>query len=366
MHPENETGPEFMSPSGIRGVRLWLGHRWYWLCQCLGWGTGLLLGYWADWEKFGNLGDVCERMIPSTVNTLVAVLITHAFRCLILTRGWKEKDLEILIPRAIAVSFIGGFTFTWISLWTDPRGWKESEVNNTSLTAIWISCVFIGWFAFYFAFHYYSQLRDAKVRALKLELSMTEAALTSLRAQMNPHFLFNGLNALRDLIEHDPQGARTMVTRLARLFRASLSTEGRSTIPLSEELEAVEAYLHVEKVRFEERLDIQRIIPDDTLDLRVPPFLLQTLVENAVKYGVGGSDDGGYVSYDAMKCDDILALTVRNPGSLGRRSDSTGMGLKMTRERLDLLFGNRADLVIFENRGEVMVQVMIPQTPAMP
>ncbi|RYD44020.1 MAG: hypothetical protein EOP83_31460 [Verrucomicrobiaceae bacterium] len=361
LHARTMTG--MMSPADTSGARLWLGHRWYWLCQALGWGSGLLMGVWGNWVRYGDIGEALVRLGNGVMNTILAVALTHVFRAFMLTKGWKEKDLSALAPRVIAVSLISGFALTWFSQRTDPQGWEEAPIKSFALTGVWMSTIFFGWFVFYFAFHYYHQFRDAKLRALKLELSMTEAALVNLRAQMNPHFLFNGLNALRDLIEHDPQGARTMVSRLARLFRASLSTEGRRTIPLEEELEAVEAYLHVEKVRFEDRLEIRRAIPADTLDLRLPPFLLQTLVENAVKYGVATRSTGGYVSYDAFKCDDILAVTVRNPGVLGSPSESTGMGLKMTRERLALLYGDRADLDISCTNGVVVVQVMIPQTP---
>jgi len=356
-----------MSAAGTRGSRFWLGHRYFWLCQALGWGSGIILGIWGDWVKEeGNVAEVLRSLPPALINTGVALLITHIYRWIILARGWKDLDFSTLAPRVSLASFIGGFIFTGISLWTDPQGWEESEVKSWVIVGIWISLMFVGWFVFYFGLHYYLQYRDARMKALRMELSMTEAALASLRAQMNPHFLFNGLNALRDLIDHDPAAARRMVTRLARLFRASLSTEGRQIIPLEEELEAVEAYLHVEKVRFEERLEIRATIPDGTRQAMVPPFLLQTLVENAVKYGVGTGSGPGYVSYEAMTVDDVLALTVRNPGSFGRTTTSTGMGLKMTRERLALLYGGRADFSVTDGGGEVVVQVLIPQNMVVP
>ncbi len=355
-----------MSESGIRGRRFWLGHRYFWFCQALGWGSGILLGIWAEWVKSeGDVAEVLRKLPPSLINTFFALVITQIYRWLILAYGWKEKDFPALAPRVIAASLVGGFSFMAISMWTDPEGWQEAEVKSGMLAGIWISTMFVGWFVFYFGIYYYLQSRETRMKTLRLELSMKEAALASLRAQMNPHFLFNGLNALRDLIEHDPAAARQMVTRLARLFRASLATEGRRTIPLEEELEAVEAYLHVEKVRFEERLEIRVGIPEETRMAMVPPFLLQTLVENAVKYGVGAGAGNGYVSYEAMICDEVLVLTVRNPGTLGRSTNSTGMGLRMTRERLALLYGGRADFDIATRGNEVVVQVMIPQNPVM-
>lgn len=356
---------QVMSESGTRGPRFWLGHRYFWLCQALGWGGGIVLGIWADWlKKKGDMGAVLDSLLAALITTAATLVITHVYRWIILSRGWKELDFSALAPRVLIASFIGGFILTGVSLWADPQGWEEAQVTNWAIIGIWISSMFIGWFVFYFGLHYYLQYRDARMKALQMELSVTEAALASLRAHMNPHFLFNGLNALRDLIDHDPGAARQMVTRLARLFRASLSTEGRQIIPLEEELEAVEAYLHVEKVRFEERLELRVGIPEETKGALVPPFLLQTLVENAVKYGVGNGVGTGYVSYEAMIVDEVLVLTVRNPGSLGKTTTSTGMGLKMTRERLALLYGGRADFNITDGGGEVVVQVMIPQNMA--
>ncbi|RYD31818.1 MAG: sensor histidine kinase, partial [Verrucomicrobiaceae bacterium] len=236
-----------------------------------------------------------------------------------------------------------------------------------SLVIVWLSLHFIAWSGIYFGWHYYVQLQETRMQQLKMDVALKETALASLRSQVNPHFLFNGLNTLRDLIETDPAGARAVVTQMAKLFRASLSSGDRHLIPLHQELETVEAYLLIEKTRFEERLPVRSGIDPAARDTLVPPFLLQTLVENAVKYGVSpsGTEPAG-IEYTVTLEGGSLVLTVRNRGQWGQSTGSTGLGLKMARERLALLFDGRGSLTIDPGAdGLIVARAVIPQSPGL-
>ena len=129
--------------------------------------------------------------------------------------------------------------------------------------------------------------RDTLERqALELSLVARDAQLRALRAQVNPHFLFNSLNSLRGLITEDPARAAAMVTGFAGLMRYSLDSDSRETVTLAEEMEAVDDYLGLERVRFEDRLLVERAIAPEALEVRIPPMMVETLVENAIKHGI--------------------------------------------------------------------------------
>ena len=155
---------------------------------------------------------------------------------------------------------------------------------------------FAGWLVIYFSVH-----GRRRREALQLELAVVsrDAQLRSLRAQINPHFLFNSLNSLRHLILADPQRAVTMVTGLADLLRYSLASDRSDMVPLGDELAIVDEYLGLEQVRLEERLRVERAIEPAALPARVPPMLVQSLVDNAIKHGIATLPQGGLVRLSA-------------------------------------------------------------------
>jgi two-component system LytT family sensor kinase len=185
-----------------------------------------------------------------------------------------------------------------------------------------------------------------------------------LRAQVNPHFLFNALNSLRGLIDENPGRARDAVTRLASILRYSLSTDSDATVPFGTELTVVMDYLELELLRFEDRLTVRKKIHPETLERPIPPMLLQTLVENAVKYGVSQNPGRCELSIFAIvdPTDGRLCIRVANTGHLGvDEACSTGKGLRNARERLQRLFGRDAELQIAEDTpGLVRVAVFVP------
>ena len=167
-----------------------------------------------------------------------------------------------------------------------------------------------------------------------------------LRYQLNPHFLFNSLNSIRALVEEDKKLARDMITELSEFLRYSLLHKDKAFVPLQNELEAVKHYFSIEKKRFEEKLDIQYQISDETNSCQVPSFLLHPLIENAVKYGMKTSKMPLRIRLTAQKTDFGLLLEVCNSGNWidrsleGRNKDGTGTGLANVRKRLENAFGS--------------------------
>jgi two-component system LytT family sensor kinase len=191
---------------------------------------------------------------------------------------------------------------------------------------------------------YQKRFREREVRTFELEAQLAKAHLQALKSQLQPHFLFNTLHSISALMLTDVQAADRMMTRLSDLLRMSLENNGVQETSLSRELEFVGGYLEIEKVRFEERLEVVLEIPPDTLDARVPHLLLQPLVENAVRHGISRRSAAGEIRIGASHDDHSLYLRVRDNGpGLGEheaRPGKVGLGLVATRERLQTLYGS--------------------------
>ncbi len=215
------------------------------------------------------------------------------------------------------------------------------------------------WSLIYFGVHYFWNYRKAEVDKWKLEAQAETARLKALKLQLNPHFFFNSLNSVRALIAEDPDRAQRMVTRLARLLRNTLQVDDVKTVPLEEELSTVRTYLELESVRFEDRLRYEIDAEEEALARPVPFLLVQTLAENGIKHGVAQYQSGGVITIDAHVADGTLCIRVTNPGTLD--TEEGGTGLANARERLQLLFGEKASLTV-ENADADTVEatVMLP------
>jgi two-component system, LytTR family, sensor histidine kinase AlgZ len=203
---------------------------------------------------------------------------------------------------------------------------------------------------------------DLAQRDLQSQIAAREAELRALRAQVDPHFLFNSLNAVSGLIGSDPDRAREMVQRLADFMRSSLTLGKVPWIELERELALVSSYLEIEQVRFGNRLRVSVTMEDGLGSVSVPPLLLQPLVENAVKHGIATCLEGGTIQVEARRRGELVWLTVANPrdGESSRRG--TGFGLDIVRRRLSGAFGTRAALAVEPSPDEYRVSLTWPMT----
>ena len=218
------------------------------------------------------------------------------------------------------------------------------------------------WGGFYAAFCFREISNRAEKDRMRLAASSKDLQLSTLRNQLNPHFLFNSFNLLRSLVESDPPTAREAITHLAEMMRHSLSTADHNTISLARELEFVESYIALERLRYEERLRITLDVPDSIRGRRIPSMLLYTLVENAVKYGIDQDVHGVDVSCRVWLESERLWLRVTNSGMLAHESKSAGTGLANVRRRLELLYGNDAAVELRELDQMVVAEANWPAT----
>jgi two-component system LytT family sensor kinase len=215
------------------------------------------------------------------------------------------------------------------------------------------------------ALSYYWRFRDREVQSAKLQMQIANSRLQALKSHLQPHFLFNTMHSISALMLTDVSSADKMMSRLSDLLRMSLENSEIQTTRLSRELEFAGTYLDIEKIRFEERLNIVLDIAPETLDAQVPSLLLQPLVENAVRHGISRLSEGGQISIAANRNGNDLHLRVRDNGpGLTMAADatsSTGLGIRTTRERLRTLYGDNQDFQIQAvPKGGVEVSVKIP------
>jgi len=347
--------------------------RLYVLCQFGGWGFFLLLQLAFSQFFSGARGAGRDSLGLAAALVMVAamgLLLTHYTRPLLTRWGWKQLGWRPLVPRVLATAAVLsclwsvlGYGYTYGLLGTP---WPSKYGPALLLGVSWINgaTLLIGWLCLYFFYHLFDRYNRLEVEQLRLARSVKEAELRALKSQVNPHFLFNSLNSLRALIDEDPPRAREAVTRMANLLRYSLQSGQLETVALEDELRTVEDYLALEQIRHEDRLRVRFDIAPDVRALSLPPMLLQTLVENAVKYGISPRRDGGEIVVSARCADGALRLRVTNPGELAANGNSTGLGLKNAAERLQLLFGSRAVLELRADApGLVAADVIIPLPP---
>ncbi|MEM1412440.1 MAG: histidine kinase [Pseudomonadota bacterium] len=231
----------------------------------------------------------------------------------------------------------------WLEKLGDAAEIYERTAYLSTFTNSWT--IMAAWSVLYFGIKYHQVFQDVRESALRSAAMAHEAQLKMLRYQLNPHFLFNTLNAISTLVlERDTKLANRMVTELSRFLRFSLDNDPLQKITLEEELEAIGLYLGIEKVRFEDRLQLVEDIETEARRALIPSLLLQPLVENAIKYGIARSEAGGTLRISArvFAGELLLELADDGPGCAlvdGAIPGAKGVGLRNTQERLEELYG---------------------------
>ncbi|HEU4409125.1 MAG TPA: histidine kinase [Polyangiaceae bacterium] len=341
------------------------GRYGFWTVQLVGWGA-LALSHIAlatpvmTGRPVADWGSLVAYKVTKSVAGLVLSLGLYRLYRRLLERGASLVTLGLV---AAALSFpVGAVWLSGVGIICHGR----VNLENFGRDTLNAGFIFIAWSALYFSFSYRRQLEVETERALRATAHAAEARLRMLQYQVNPHFLFNSLNAIRALIDENPAAAREMVTRLADFFRYSLESGKAGLVPLGEEVEAASNYLNIQKGRFEEGLDVSFDVAPEALSARVPGFLLQPLVENAVKYGLETSGPPLKVRVEARVSDEVLGIEVRNSGrwvepSSGRGPNGTGTGLENLRERLRFAFAGRGRLDVREDGDWVLARVELPR-----
>ena len=333
----------------------------YWKCQVIGWSIASFYWGYAAFTVSDHF-NIQLALADFIADVVIGIGLTHSYR-LIVKKAYQRKrtltQLVISITPAIAilsllymaliiiklygirllylpdftVSFKDYFIFNWLTVF----------ITGTRLLSIWVLA--------YHLYHYAQrEIHTAKENA-RLIIMAREAQLSNLSAQLNPHFFFNSLSNIKFLISEKPEAARRAIDLLSDLMRNSLYNKGDQLIALTEELDLVRDYLELEKLRFEERLQVNIEQEQSLVNVMIPPFSIQCLVENAIKHGIEKRKRGGCIEVKAERLNGYINISVQNPGKLVAGKQQ-GLGLQNLRERLQLQYNGKAGFCLEELPGE--------------
>jgi signal transduction histidine kinase len=278
----------------------------------------------------------------------------------------RTGALRVGVTAVAAALVTASFWAVIGQLWWEGLARLGADVPDVSQAPLFALLLGVGALSYLVAVtaHYARQAlqesTSAGRRALEAQVAERDAELRALRAQVDPHFLFNSLNAIAGLIEADSAKARQMCHQLGDFLRDSLSVGGASRIPLGREVMLARQYLDVEQVRFGRRLEVTAEVSPEAADVPVPPLILQPLVENAVRHGIATLIDGGAIVIDARRAGQHAIVVVTNPCDPDRRTRGTGFGLDIVRRRLEAGFGGRAAMVVDAREAFYRVSVTLP------
>ncbi|TGE08297.1 sensor histidine kinase [Hymenobacter fodinae] len=341
--------------------------RLYWRCQILAWGFYFVICV----VGFAFAGSASADMVK--INLAIAftmLVVTHWLRYHLRAYKWEQLPPLPLLGRLLVAHAVLSL-LSQVIIWSliiflikpasnSPHGWAQFFVYAINVNILlWL------WAGFYFGWHYLTRYKQAEVDKWKLATAVQEAEMRTLKAQINPHFMFNGLNNIRALVMEDPLRARDMITHLSDLLRYSIQLNSAEQVPLGRELEIVEHYLQLEALQLEERLTYSLDVDPAALSVQIPPMTLQLLVENAIKHGISPRPEGGFIRLRAQlePATNSLHIEVRSTGQYQPQPGHAGVGLRNARERMALLYGSSAGLSITNDptqREAVLATLHLP------
>jgi len=337
----------------------------FWVYQFAGW-LGFLAVHFLSGMAHGKHISYLSVSISSTVGGVIVTWPLHW----LYKRIWHLPPLQLAIyalPAFLAIVVAMSVIYAMAIENYCPDECKPASFLGYMAYSGFTAYVILSWSALWFGIRNSRELAAARERTLAAQSQANLAQLKMLRYQLNPHFLFNTLNAIATLVlERANETAEKMLGALSRFLRYTLDQEPQQKVPLKREMEVLDLYLQIEKMRFEDRLMLEIVIDPAAERALVPSLILQPLIENAIKYAVAKSEDGCRLAIRAHASGDWLELELTDdgPGSpvfAPGAVESTGVGLRNTRERLATLYGERQRLIV-ENRpeGGVRVRMTLP------
>ena len=348
----------------------------FWTLQGIGWGTYGVLWYLASLPIYDGIdASVYVGGVRVLYYVGLGAGVTLALRPLYRRLWGRGGSLATLLTISLACSLLG--SAVWLALFEGVKWPLDSAPFSGAYGAgsLWYfarpvlsnTIVLLAWSALYFGIKDQRHLLAQQERTLRAETLAREAQIQMLRYQLNPHFLFNTLNTLVSLIGEDDRRAKQFVHELAEFLRYSLLDTDTHTVSLHEEIEVIHSFLAIEKLRFEDDLQVEFDVDPATESMQIPPFLVQSLVENAVKHGRATSPIPLRVRLSTIQAESTLRIRVENTGRLApasARNGHGGIGLKNAQERLQRLYPDRHRFTLRAEDGWVRAEVVIQRSDA--
>lgn len=336
----------------------------YWIFQLFGWSAYGLFNVLIYRYSSGEMTALDSAGV--WLQTAFYILSTHIFRWFLKRKRWITFSSLKLVPLLLLSNvvmgvanylFLLGYAFLVGTLVVSI----EFRTINMTLGVLGPAAMYFLWSLIYLTYHYFEQYN----KSLKYEAVLRDTELNYLRSQLNPHFIFNALNSIRALVDENPMRSKEAITQLSGIMRSSLQSNKHKLVSLEEEIQIVRDYLSLESIRFEERLEVKIEMNEHTRYFKIPPMMIQTLVENGIKHGISQRKEGGFIEVKTYLESDFLFIQIRNTGVyLAGESVDDKYGLSNTHKRLDLLFEGTAGLEISnEKEGVVLTQIRLPRYP---
>lgn len=330
----------------------------------MGWGAYGMAHYLGAllYSKPGNYMKVI--FVAAVSGFVVSAPLRYVCRTL-----WKRPPV-IMVIVSLAAAYCAALVWRVLvnfayRVYMPEEFWSQHGVTEYFSGAVSGMYLMICWMGLYFGFRYYEAVQQQREAALRASALAQEAQLKMLRYQLNPHFLFNTLNAISTLIlDNRNVTANAAVSGLSDFLRYTLDQDPMKKVTLAQELDALDLYLDIEKMRFGERLNLQFDIQPQALDVLMPSLLLQPLIENAVKYAISPREEGGAIRIAARVQDGTLRLEVSDDGpglvDTKRLQDGRGVGVRNTRERLHVLYGDTGRVSVTNTHPGLTVELQFP------
>ena len=336
----------------------------YWICQIAGWFSyGLTILFFASiLDK--ELNPIFYPRLA--INLSLGIFITHLLRETMhrfsLRPPMPSNQWWKLVLLLLIFSIINSFSTSYLAdIFKLYEPGRNIPITRRFLfSIIFDTPIFLVWMSVYVLWHYIEFTNTEEIKKVRLETMIKELELKTIKSQINPHFIFNALNSIRALVDEDPQRARQAITELSNILRSSIQVDKVEITSLEKELDIVKDYLALEYIRFADRLKVVYEVESNTLSHQIPPMMLQTLVENAIKHGLGKQPGDCTIKIVSIVENDKLVLIVQNTGLL-QPSEKDGFGLQSTRERLNILYRGQAIFEIYQcEPNEVTAKLVIP------
>jgi hypothetical protein len=339
----------------------------FWVLQLIGWalyGVLIYITFLTVVPPSGRFGLLQVKVS----RTVTGFLLTSLMRPIYKHIG-SARSVPFIALLIVITSFVFGSLWPFgehLGLWLMNRPQYGLNINfaRYPVEVLDYSFTLIGWSALYFGIKYWRQWQYEHERTLQAEALANHAQLDMLRYQLNPHFLFNALNSIRASIDEDSQRAKRMVTEFSEFLRYSLLNDNSAPVELRQEIEAIKNYLAIEKIRFEDKLDVTFRLEPAAEECRLPGFLIHPLVENAVKHGMTNNSGPLKICIEARIREGRLVVEIANTGRLDAKSPQTNgagthIGLRNVRERLAKLYPDKSSFTLRQDGAWIRATIEI-------
>ncbi|GAC1437975.1 MAG: histidine kinase [Sediminibacterium sp.] len=339
----------------------------YWVFQITGWSIYCLAFtfFYLTNRTATDHPFLFEQLIT---HVLIGLLLTHVMRLVIHRTGmlrlsFKKQVLAFTLLSLLFSLLIGVLIVaTEIVMKIQSQQLAAHGFLNIAVRFAFAYFHFILlWNLIYFTYHYIQKTKQQQIDHARLESLLKELEIKTLKSHINPHFIFNSLNSIRALVVEDPVRARSAITQLSNILRNSMQVDKNERTPFENELNIVKDYLALEHLRLEERLRLSFDIEEDTLDHTVPPMILQTLVEYALKHGITNEVNGGSLRIESIDTNTHHQFSIQSTGNFKQYISVENTGINSIRNQLALLYGEEADFSLLQTKNAVInARIQIP------